>query len=334
MDSCDNLGRLDADLIDFYKGEDLTDVIRCFFKNVDANDGWSGAIGPDYNPLTLQCIKACKGIRRPSLELRVTEDMPQEIWDAAIDSVKAGGGSLSFYNEELYQSSLAKTFPEIPQKDLLRFCGGGCTETMLAGISNVGSLDAGINLALIFERFMHSELLNSYTFEDFYKNFIIFSSDEIRTVLKAVSRSQKVRSQTKPQPMRTLLTDDCIDKELDFNNGGARYYWSVINIAGIINVIDSLSVIKKIIFTDKKLDGAAFLKAMDEGETFLNYPDILRHGTDSDEANCMAARLTEDICDIFEEERPYLGGKYLPSSIQFTTYSYAFVKQKLRRCLK
>ena len=77
MDGCDDIGSLDADLIDYYKGEDVTDILRQFFKNVDANDGWSGALGPEYNPLTIQCLKAVKGIRRPSLELRVTPEMPR-----------------------------------------------------------------------------------------------------------------------------------------------------------------------------------------------------------------------------------------------------------------
>lgn len=323
MDGCDNIGHLDADLIDFYQGEDMTEVFRCLFRNVDANDGWSGALGPDYNPLTVQCLRACKGMRRPSLELRVTPDMPQEIWDAAIESIQAGGGSPSLYNEEAYQTALGKLFPHIPKEDRLRFCGGGCTETMLTGISNVGSLDAGVNVALIFERVMRDELPKAKDFDAFYQSFIQSCHQEIERVLDAVSASQKSRAQHRPQPMRTLLIDDCIEKEKDYNNGGARYTWSVINLAGLINVLDSLLVIRKIVFTDRIMDGAAMLKCLDDGETFLNLPHIPRHGTDSDEANAMAFRLTEDVCAAFDGKTPYSGGKFLPSSIQFTTYTDA-----------
>lgn len=320
MDGCDDIGRLDADLIDFYKGEDLTGVFRQLFLNIDANNGWSGALGPDYNPLTLQCLHACAGIRRPSIELRVTPDMPTEIWDAALESVKAGGGSPSFYNEVEYQSALAEYFPHIPKEDLLRTCGGGCTEMMLTGISNVGSLDAGINLALIFERFMRQELPRATDFDSFYQAFLAASRTEIIKVLEAISASQKSRAQFRPQPMRTLLIDDCIDRERDFNDGGARYCWSVVNIAGLINVLDSLLVLKSLVFTNRRFDGCTFLKHMDEGENFLHYPGIPRHGTDTEEANAMAQRLSQDICSIFDERVPYSGGRFLPSSIQFTTY--------------
>ena len=55
-----------------------------------------------------------------------------------------------------------------------------------------------------------------------------------------------------PQVMRTLLIDDCIDCEKEYNAGGARYYWSVVNMAGIINVVDSLLVINRLVFADTR----------------------------------------------------------------------------------
>ena len=156
IDGCDNPGRLDAELIQFYRGEDVTGLLREFFRHVDENNGWSSALGPDYNPLTVQCLRAIRGMRRPSLELRVTRDMPREVWQAAIEAVSTGCGQPAFYNEEGYQEALAKAFPEIPKEDLLRFNGGGCTETMLAGVSNVGSLDAGIHLPHIFAGYLEA----------------------------------------------------------------------------------------------------------------------------------------------------------------------------------
>ncbi len=321
LDGCDNIGRLDADLIDYYRGEDITELLKCFFQNADVNNGWSGSLGPDYNALTLQCVKAVKGFRRPSLELRITSDMPQELWDAALDSISAGGGSPSLYREDGYQNALKRLFPDIPQKDRLCFSGGGCTETMLVGMSNVGSLDAGINVAWIFEKVMRQHLPSSDHFDDFYQVFMDTCRQQIDQVLLAISASQKLRAQYRPHPMRTLLIDDCIDRGKDFNNGGARYYWSVVNLAGLINVLDSLLVIRQLVFIDRVMSGSELLDRMDAGETFLNYPNIPRHGQDLEEANDMAKRLSTDLCAVFEGKVPYLGGAYLPSSIQFVTYT-------------
>ncbi len=323
LDGCDNIGLPDADLIRFYRGEDVTELLRCFFKNVDANNGWSGALGSEYNEITLQCLKAIKGLRRPSIELRVAPDMPNELWEAAIDSIRAGGGSPSLYNENGYTDALERAFPNIPKADISRFAGGGCTETMLAGMSNVGSLDAGINVALIFERFMRSYLTSSGTFEEFYCSFIQQYRSEALKVFEAISKSQELRAAYRPHPMRTLLIDDCIEKGKDYNGGGARYYWSVVNLAGMINVIDSLTVIDRLVFTDKLFSAEAFLKRLDEGEDFLSYTNAPRHGADNDEANEMARRLSADLVSPFRDAKPYLGGAFLPSSIQFITYADA-----------
>ena len=319
LDGCDDIGRMDADLIPLYRGEDMTEVFRTFFKNVDANNGWSGTLGPDYNALTLQCLKACKGLRRPSLELRVKPDMPKEIWDAALEAIHAGGGSPSLYNELGYQSALERLFPEIPAEDRIHCAGGGCTETMLAGMSNVGSLDAGINTAYIFYNVMRTSLASATDFEEFYRAFIDEYTHQAENVMDNISESQRLRTRFRPQPMRTLLVDDCIDRGKDFNNGGARYYWSVVNIAGMINVIDSMLSIKKLVFDDKTVTAEELLSRLDSGER-IGKNGAVHHGADVDEANEMAARVSRDLCAVFETKTPYMGGRFLPSSIQFNTY--------------
>ncbi len=325
IDGCDNPGRLDADLIDFYRGENIEDVLREFFIHVDINDGWSSALGPDCNPLTLQCLHAIRGHRRPSIELRVTNSTPDEIWEAAIDSLMTGCGQPAFYCEEAYQTALAERFPEIPKSDLLCFNGGGCTETMLAGISNVGSLDAGINLPLIFTGWMHEHLLDKSDFESFYRGLL----DEIKTktaeVLDIVNEYRKTRAEVRPQPVRTLLIDDCIDKGLDYNAGGARYNWSVINVAGLINVIDSLLAIKTLVYDRQEYSATEFLEALDLQEDF--FLKRLRtcpcFGVDNDEADILASDFAQQVFNAFEQCKPYLGGAFLPSSIQFATYADA-----------
>ena len=319
LDGCDDIGRMDADLIPLYRGEDMTDVFRCFFKNVDATNGWSGTLGPDYNPLTLQCLHACKGLRRPSLELRVKPDMPKEVWDAAVEAIHAGGGSPSLYNEVGYQTALERLFPHIPPEDRINCAGGGCTETMLAGISNVGSLDAGINTAYIFYYVMRRFLISSADFEAFYRAFIDEYTHQAENVMDCISESQRIRASFKPQPMRTLLIDDCIERGKDFNNGGARYYWSVVNLAGMINVIDSMLSIKRLVFDSRSMTAEEMLRRLDAGER-VGGSGVAHHGADSDEANEMAARLSRDLCAVFETKTPYMGGKFLPSSIQFVTY--------------
>jgi formate C-acetyltransferase len=325
LDGCDNPGRLDADLIPYHRGEDCAALFREFFTNVDENGGWSAAIGPDCNALTLQCLRAIKGCRRPSLELRVDGDTPAEIWQAAAESLATGCGEPALYNETLYQRVLRERFPRIPAEDLLRFNGGGCTETMLAGISNVGSLDAGINLPLIFEPYMRKNLESSATFQAFYGGLMAEIAAAVFPVLERISACQEQRAKFRPQPVRTLLVDDCIEKGKDFNAGGARWYWSVVNFAGLVNVIDSLLAIRHLVYGKAALDPAAFLAGLAEQD-----PGFLRalkncpcFGVDDAEADALAADFSGRVFDLLRERTPCLGGQFLPSSIQFVTYTWA-----------
>lgn len=325
LDFCDNPGRLDAELAEYYRGEDATAVLRAFFKNVDTNSGWSAALGPDCGPLTVQCLKAAVGLRRPSLELRVTDGTPPEVWDAAAEAVASGCGQPAFYNEALYQKAFRAKFPEIPEKDLLRFNGGGCTESMLAGVSNVGSLDAGVNAALVFSECLGRYLETAGSFERFYALFIGELRQAVDETLGEISRFQRDRAEYRPQPMRSLLIDDCIDKGKDFNAGGARYCWSVVNVAGLINVIESLLAVRELVYQTKACSPREFteLLSKEDAAFYLKLRACPHYGADDPSADALAAQTARDVWALFDGKKPWLGGAFLPASIQFATYADA-----------
>lgn len=325
VDGCDDIGRLDHHLIRFWKGEDVTEIIRELFKHVDINDGWSGPLGPDYNELTLQCIRAIHNGRRPNLQLRVKPDMPDEVWQEVYASLATSCGQPALYNEEGFQAALKREFPEIPEEDRLRCCFGGCTETMLEGISNVGSDDLGIHTALIYDQFTREHLAEFDSFESYYDALVKRIHEETAEALDELNLYRKNRAKYRPQPVRTLLIDDCIDKQLDFNAGGARYYWSVSNVAGLINVIDSLSVLRSLVFEQKKYTAESFFTALDSRD-----PLFLKEarscpcfGVDDDRIDELAADLAGKIYDGFEQRQCWPSGKYLTVSNQFTTYADA-----------
>ncbi len=322
LDCCDNLGCVANGLLPYYKDdEDAIPLLENLFDNLDINGGYSMSIGTDtYNPLVLQCLKALKGKRRPMTELFVSDDMPAEIWDAALDVVKNGGGQPAFYNKEVLLGGLLKRFPEITEQDIKKFCGGGCTESMLAGLSNVGSLDAGINLALIMENCVHEHLENCETYEDFYNKFIAEVQKVTDVVTREIANSQKVRATENPLPMRTLLVDDCIDKGLDFNNGGARYCWSIISYAGLVNVVDSLAVIRSFVFETKKYTAKELCTLLKNNDAAYlseakNFKDAYGNGCDS--TNREAEKVSTDIFSMLDCVKPYFGLGFLPAAIQF-----------------
>ena len=319
LDSCDNLGCVASGLFPYYQGEDITALLENLFDNLNANDGYSMALGMDYNPLTLQCLEAVKGKRRPMIELFVDENIPDAVWDKAFASIRTFNGQPAFYNPHVLLKGLQRKC-NVKDEDIRKFCGGGCTESMIAGASHVGSLDAGINLLLILERCIKTQLKKAACFEEFYDGYLKAVADTVDTVTREICQSQKQRAQYNPLPMRTLLVDDCIDNGLDFNNGGARYQWSIINFAGMINVIDALLVIRDFVFVNKTHSAGEFVRLLDENDkAFLACAKKhgACHGVDNTEVNAFSKQLSKDVFSMLENKKPYFGEAFLPASIQF-----------------
>ena len=341
LDGCDNPGRIDQVLWpclredhDCNEAEALA-LLEAFFDNVAANGGWSAAIGGSredggnaYNPLTALCLRASEGRFRPSLELRVREDMPAEVWDAAFDTLASGNGQPAFYNETGYERALLRAELGLTRADLAWWCGGGCTETMIHGCSNVGSLDAGLNLPLILTHTLDRELdRDAFTFPELLETFLADTVSTISGVLNQLNRHFLARATHRPQPIRSLLTDDCIERGLDFNAGGARSNWSVVNVAGLANVADSLAALRTVVFERGQVsprEMRAALRSDFEGRAPLRQAlqACPKFGNDAAEVDILAVRIAKVVYSAILAH-PCERGHFVPANIMFETYAHA-----------
>jgi formate C-acetyltransferase len=204
--------------------------------------------------------------------------------------------------------------------------GGGCTETMIHGCSNVGSLDAGIHLPLILERTLRKCLAEASSFATVLERFRIDVAGAICEIAEGVSCLQEAKARLRPQPMRSLLIDDCIERGIEYNAGGARYNWSVVNVAGLSNVVDSLAALREVVFERKEIPGTELLEILDrdyKGAEALRQRLACcpRYGNDLPEVDEIAADIAEFVFGEFGRHTPWRGGKFLPSCIMFTTYA-------------
>ncbi|NLN02769.1 MAG: hypothetical protein GX174_12830 [Lentisphaerae bacterium] len=321
VDGCDDLGGLDRGLLPYWKGEDVTELLRELYRHVDDNNGWSMPLGPRYNGLTLQCIRASHYSRRPSIQLLVTRDMPDEVWQEAYASLATSCGQPAFYNWDSYKREIGVRLPQVTEEDLYYLAFGGCTETMIEGLSNVGSDDAGLHTALIFDDFFRNHLGDYETFDAFMDGYATEAEKAIDEVCAILENHRRTRAIHRPHPIRTLLVDDCIDRQTDFNAGGARYNWSVINVAGLINVIDSLAVIEKLVFEERRYTPEQFIRLLDARDPrFLAACEACpKHGNDDPAVNRIAEAVSARIYGRFETHTCTPGGRYFPVSNQFTT---------------
>ena len=323
VDGCDDIGPLDRILLPYYKGEDILPLIKEFFKHADANDSWSGTLGPEYNEITRLCIQASQGSRRPDLQLLVKPDMPDWVWQESAAALVTGCGQPALYNGPLYRDMLHALMPEIPEEDLDHIAYGGCTELMLEGMSAVGSDDAGMNIALIFSDYMRAELANCDSYDVFFAGLSEAIRKETAYTLDLLNRYRQTRAKHRPNVVRTLLVDDCIDVRTEFNAGGARWVWSNINMCGVVNVIDSLNVIRTLIYEQKRYTAEEFIEKLDERD-----PEFLAlaascpsYGNDDPVADMVGVELIPVLIDALKQRTCYPRGKFIAVSNQFTTYA-------------
>jgi len=325
VDGCDDIGPLDRILLPYYRGEDLVPLLRELFRHIDCNHGWSGTLGPDYNEITGMCLRAIHNGRRPNLQLLVKPDMPDWVWDECVASLGTSCGQPALYNYPLYMDTMRKLMPQIPEKDLAHLAFGGCTETMLEGMSAVGSDDAGINVALVFSDYMRAALKSCDSYEDFFAGFVRTLRTVVAETLDRLNLYRKTRAMYRPSVVRTLLVEDCIDTQTEFNAGGARWVWSMINHAGVINVIDSLNVIRTMVYEEKRHTAEEFLRLLDaqDPQFLARARQCPSYGNNNADADRIGTALVNALADALDQRECYPRGKFYPVANQFTTYMAA-----------
>ncbi|MHB0857093.1 MAG: pyruvate formate lyase family protein [Anaerolineae bacterium] len=344
LDGCDSLGRFDQDLGALYEadlahnvlGEDDGEhLVGLLWANVDANSGWNVALGgsrddgtPAANRLTMACLRAAKGRRRPNLALRLHRDAPDSVLDAALDALATGCGIPALYHDALYLRAIQEARLNVAAADLHNLAFGGCTELMVHGCSNVGSLDGGLNLPRVLAGTLRSHLTSAPSFDALLEAYACDLRHTIARLVEQVNAAQAAHARWQPQPIRTLFIDDCIDAGLEYNAGGARYNWSVINVGGLANAADSLAAVREVCFGQGDVPPERLMAALESD--FQGYEELRlrlercpRYGNDDPRADELARYVADLVFEELMRYAPWRGGRFIASCLMFVTYGMA-----------
>lgn len=319
FDGCDNIGHADSFLLPYWKGENLEKEMHFMMKSLENSVGWSLTLGPDYTELTKEWLRASKGLARPLIELRVTPDMPEDVWDLALETVLSGGGQPAFYNDKAITSRLLRRLPEAPEEDIHAFAGMGCTETSITGKTFCGGIDVNLSVLKVFEDAMKEVLEACPSFGDFYAAFLkkLHTAQDI--LIAFVDAYYTRRSEISFAPIRTLFTDDCIEKEKGYYQGGARYTFAIPSDSGIPNAVDSLLAVRKLVYETKAYSAADFLSALEKDDPAFRAAlrSCPSYGVADPEADELMRGLTTEFYEYYLSAKLSLGVGFLPTSHQF-----------------
>ncbi|MBR3602622.1 MAG: hypothetical protein IKL49_09925 [Lachnospiraceae bacterium] len=266
----------------------------------------------DYfsNRITYAFVRAmiqCK-LPDPKLLLRVSENMPDALLELAIKCIATGIGGPLLANDEVIIPSLCDFGYEYA--DACNYITSACWEPFAFGKAwgrgNLGD----INYAKIFvDTYTDSRFEECKTFNEILVLFKEKLAEEISEIFKGLNTLR-----WEWDPLMTLFTGGCIQKNLDASEGGVQYCDYGILTVGLANTVDSLMNIKSLIFEEKRitlaeLKNVALTNYEGQGELQRELKSRSYWGTDSIEVLKLVQNLTNEVSRLCNSYQNCFGGK-------------------------
>ena len=335
----DELGHLNLPtLVGQSAGENLYQTL-----NLGGIDAEGNPVCNEVSHLMLEATMDMRTIQ-PTFAFRYNSRTPQELIDKAIDCVKTGVGFPAFFNDDVMIPYLLRR--GIPLEDARNYTVPVCIIWSIPGKSirphvihggvfvAIKCLDLALNQGI--DKFSGKRVgyptpdpTTFKSIEDvmdaFLKQveYIAEKAVRIRNVLDAVYEEYG------PRPLASAFLDGCMEKGKEAAKN-IYHDWVFFLVAGIVNVINSLAVIKKLVFEDKVVSMEELLKALRnnwEGYEWLRQKainDVPKFGNDDPYVDELMRWVHEETNKIFRQHKGIYGGAYtLESSIAAGYYAAA-----------
>lgn len=226
----------------------------------------------------------------PKLILRVNSHTSEELWGKAIKCILRGSGSPLLMNEDVIMP-LMKSFGYATE-DVYNFGTSACWEPLIIGksldqnncIKNITILDALETTLSNYSNVSYQSLLDNLGLE----------------IAKRIAKHD-LHVEFDRAPILSLFFDDCIKKEKDFSEGGAKYNHHGLLVVGLPNLINSILNIKKYVFDTKLCSLKDCLSCIQndyaghEDLRLLFKDGALKFGSDSEEVVSLTNHIMEQI---------------------------------------
>lgn len=289
--------------------------------------------------LILECMDEMK-LLQPSSNVQISRKTPQAFLKKACEISRKGWGQPAFYNTEAIIQELLNAGKTI--EDARKGGTSGCVETgafgneayILTGYFNIPKI---LELTLFngYDHMTGQQLgpetgygyeMESYEalWEAFCKQIRYFLDIKIRGSLVI----EKIYAQEMPVPFLSVLTNDCIDRGMDYNAGGARYNTSYLQGVGIGTITDCLAAIKYNVYDHGKFSMMELMEAMKAD--FVGYDRIWhlvadkspKYGNDDDYADTIMREVFGFYQRSVTGRRNNRGGTYRINMLPTTCHVY------------
>jgi len=307
-----------------------------------------GGLKPDgtdaANELSYMFIEAMMhtpGMTEPTLGFLVHSKTPEDLLVKACQLTAMGGGYPMFINQDLRVGNLLARNeimdgPPIPLELARKGTGAGCHELVIPDMES-GFSFTPLNLAMILEltlangwsrtldRQMGPETGDPRQFKSFDEVKEAYNKQMAWMLRNGMIASHIAEMALQPKAFNSAMVEDCIEKGVAKDLGGARYNVHAVQTWGRIDAGNSLAAIKKLVFDDGKIAMDQLCQALESN--FESHEDIRKmcleapkFGNDDDCADEQVAWVTHIVNEGAKTYKSTYGGCTVVAEVPSASY--------------
>ncbi|MEE8399165.1 MAG: pyruvate formate lyase family protein [Desulfobacterales bacterium] len=277
----------------------------------------------------------------PTLGMLVHSKTREDLLIKACELISLGGGWPMFINQDVMVANLLARGeildgPPISLALARTGCCIGCHEPTIPSMTS-GWGGSGVNLGLAMEYVMTNgwsrginekkgiETGDPRQFTSFEALREAFHKQVAYQVRKGSIGANYSELALQPKVFTSSLTDDCLEKGLSMEEGGARYNVGAVSMISTVDAGNSLAAIKKLVFDEEKITMDQLCEALDHN--FEGHADIRKlcveapkFGNDEDEVDQQVAWVTHMVTEEAQKYKTTYGGRKL--TVQVPMYGY------------
>ena len=218
---------------------------------------------PLYNELTRMFLQANREEKTiyPKIKCRFSKNSPKDYLDEINKSVIKGTSTIIYQNDDATIPALLQAGKTI--EEARDYLVSGCWD--IATYQDKTDCGNYLNLLKPFEYALH-KLYNKMekvglkfktfddckTFEELYQSVLYNCEVLIKERISITNQGGRIFQKVDPLPIFSSTLDDCLKNKADYRDGGSRYRDDYYLFFGLPDIVDSLLVIKTLVFDTQK----------------------------------------------------------------------------------
>ena len=339
-------GRMDEYLGDWYvhdidngiiTEEEALEMLQSYFRQIDSLDsetdcrvivGGYGRRNPENaDRLCLVAAEACRTVKEilPQFTLRFNKETPKEVWEACMRCIEEGRTFPLLYNDDVLIPCIMDAF-HVDRKRAETYVPLGCGEIEFDHYS-FGTPSGSLNTLKILELSIRGgyepimdwrigsqlkPIEDCDSFEEFLENY----KENLKYYIQAQAIYEKYEYEITGKMHSfmyvSMLYDGVLDSGKAIFDGGCRYLAGTLELYGVVNAVNSLAAIKKLVFEDKVISAKDLRQAMDDNFYGWNslrkqLMDAPKYGNDEDYVDQIFVDLQDWLCETIRSQAEKVG---------------------------